>query len=206
VVYAAGFPTGVKRVPTRAFVGVDGGEGANVIAHERNRVTFVANDEGERAAVALAHDDNALALAGEVGFQAAVLAVLFPVFRLVVAAEVGAIDLNNAVELAGAVLKRHGFPQLVREDERRLVLNVQYFRRMECMMPDSEWEAKVKGLFKGELKRRGVSYNQLVEKLAAVGVTETEPNIRNKLARGKFTAIFLVQVLEAIGATSLPLD
>ena len=67
-------------------------------------------------------------------------------------------------------------------------------------MADTEWEAKVKGLLKGELKRRGVSYNQLVEKLAAIGVVDSEPNIRNKLARGKFTAVFLIQCLEAIGA------
>jgi hypothetical protein len=73
-------------------------------------------------------------------------------------------------------------------------------------MADTEWEARVKGLLKAELKRRGVSYNQLVEKLAAIGVSETEPNIRNKLARGKFTAVFLVQCLEAIGATSLRLS
>ncbi len=66
-------------------------------------------------------------------------------------------------------------------------------------MADTEWEAKVKGLLKGELKRRNVSYGQLVEKLAAIGVVDSEPNIRNKLSRGKFTAVFLVQCLQAIG-------
>ena len=73
-------------------------------------------------------------------------------------------------------------------------------------MADTEWEAKVKGLLKGELKRRGVSYKQLVEKLAEIGVVDSEPNIRNKLARGKFTAVFLLQCLEAIGASSLRLS
>lgn len=73
-------------------------------------------------------------------------------------------------------------------------------------MADTEWEAKVKGLLKGELKRRNVSYAQLVEKLAAIGVVDSEPNIRNKLSRGKFTAVFLIQCLEAVGATSLRLD
>jgi hypothetical protein len=77
---------------------------------------------------------------------------------------------------------------------------------MEWHMPDTGWEAKVKGLLKGELKRRGVTYQQLVEKLAAIGVVDSEPNIRNKLARGKFTAVFLVQCLEAIGASSLRLS
>ena len=74
------------------------------------------------------------------------------------------------------------------------------------MQDNSMWEARVKGMLKAELKRRSVSYNELVEKLAAIGVIETEPNIRNKLARGKFTAVFLVQCLEAIGATSLRLS
>ncbi len=73
------------------------------------------------------------------------------------------------------------------------------------MADNSEWEAKVKGLLKGELKRRGVSYKELVEKLAVIDVVDTEPNIRNKLARGKFTAVFLLQCLEAIGANSLRL-
>lgn len=74
------------------------------------------------------------------------------------------------------------------------------------MATNSEWETKVKGLLKGELKRRGVTYAQLVDKLAAVGVVDSEPNIRNKLARGKFTAVFLVQCLTAIGADHLRLD
>jgi hypothetical protein len=74
-------------------------------------------------------------------------------------------------------------------------------------MPDKNaWEARVQGLLKGELKKRGVTYAQLVEKLEAIGVSETEPNIRNKLARGKFTAAFFLQCLEAIGCSSLRLS
>lgn len=71
---------------------------------------------------------------------------------------------------------------------------------------DRQWEEMVKGLLKGELKKRGVTYAQLVGKLADIGVVDSEPNIRNKLARGKFTAVFLVQCLEAIGASSLRLS
>jgi hypothetical protein len=70
---------------------------------------------------------------------------------------------------------------------------------------DTEWEAKVKGLLKGELKRRNVSYGQLVEKLATIGVVDSEPNIRNKLSRGKFTAVFLIQCMQAIDARELRL-
>lgn len=74
------------------------------------------------------------------------------------------------------------------------------------MVADRAWEDKVKALLKAELKRKGVTYAQLVGKLADLGVMETEPNIRNKLARGKFTAVFLIQCLAAIGTTTLRLS
>ena len=77
---------------------------------------------------------------------------------------------------------------------------------MQEARTDKEWEEMVKGLLKGELKKRGVTYAQLVGKLAGIGVMDSEPNIRNKLARGKFTAVFLCQCLEAIGASSLRLS
>ncbi|MGV3511298.1 MAG: DUF6471 domain-containing protein [Novosphingobium sp.] len=39
-----------------------------------------------------------------------------------------------------------------------------------------------------------------------MGVMDSELNIRNKISRGKFTAVFLIQCLEAIGASSLRLQ
>lgn len=62
-----------------------------------------------------------------------------------------------------------------------------------------EYETRAKNLLKGELKRKGVTYAQLSEKLAVLGVTETERNLNNKISRGGFTAAFLLQCLEAIG-------
>src|SRR5690242_14599444 len=62
-----------------------------------------------------------------------------------------------------------------------------------------DWQAQVKGLLKAELKRRNLSYADLAEKLAAVGVKDNERNLSNKIARGTFTAVFFVQCLEAIG-------
>jgi len=66
-----------------------------------------------------------------------------------------------------------------------------------------EYETRAKNLLKGELKRRGVTYAQLAEKLATVGVTENERNLNNKISRGGFSAAFMLQCLEAIGASSL---
>ena len=73
-------------------------------------------------------------------------------------------------------------------------------------MAETDWTEKVKGMLKAELKRRNVSYAQLVEKLAEIGVKDNEPNIRNKIARGSFTAVFFVQCLAAIGVQAVRLD
>ncbi|WP_375566531.1 DUF6471 domain-containing protein [Oceaniradius stylonematis] len=74
-------------------------------------------------------------------------------------------------------------------------------------MPErTDWEAKASNLLKAELKRKGVTYAQLVENLAEIGVDEKEANIKNKLSRGKFTAAFFLQCLSAIGSQQLHLD
>lgn len=70
----------------------------------------------------------------------------------------------------------------------------------------NEWDAKAANLLKAELKRKGVTYAGLVEKLAEIGVEEKEVNVRNKLSRGKFTAAFFLQCLSAIGTQQLHLD
>ena len=68
-----------------------------------------------------------------------------------------------------------------------------------------EFEGKAKNILKGELKRRGITYAGLVEKLATIGVQETERNLANKISRGGFTAAFFLQVMQAIGADSVRL-
>nr|WP_277020362.1 DUF6471 domain-containing protein [Aurantimonas coralicida] len=55
------------------------------------------------------------------------------------------------------------------------------------------------------MARRGVTYAQLANRLAEIGVDENERNLRNKVSRGKFTAGFLLQCLTAIGVQQLQL-
>jgi hypothetical protein len=69
-----------------------------------------------------------------------------------------------------------------------------------------DWQALVKGLLKAELKRRDLSYADLAEKLAAIGVKDSERNISNKISRGSFTAVFFVQCMEAIGVKTIHLE
>lgn len=68
-----------------------------------------------------------------------------------------------------------------------------------------EYETRAKNLLKGELKRRGITYAMLAEKLAEIGVVENERNLNNKISRGGFTAAFLLQCLTAIEVSELRL-
>ena len=71
---------------------------------------------------------------------------------------------------------------------------------------ERDWVGDTKRLLRGEMVKRGVSYAQLVEKLGAIGISETEANLRNKISRGGFTGAFLIQCLTAMGVTALRLE
>jgi hypothetical protein len=74
------------------------------------------------------------------------------------------------------------------------------------MPTKSEWEIGAANLLKSAITRKGLTYAQVAERLAAEGVTETEASIRNKLSRGTFSAVFLLQCLKAIGIETLRMD
>lgn len=66
-------------------------------------------------------------------------------------------------------------------------------------MPDqSDWEAKAANILKAELKRQGVTYAQLAELIG-----DKEPNVRNKLSRGKFSAAYMLQCFAAIDVSEV---
>lgn len=64
----------------------------------------------------------------------------------------------------------------------------------------------VKAILKAELKRRGLTYADLVVRLAAHGVVESEANLRNKISRGAFTATFFMQCLIAAGCDHVRIE
>ena len=74
------------------------------------------------------------------------------------------------------------------------------------MKAQAEWENEVKGMLKAEIKRRNMTYEQLAEKLAEIGVHDSARNIINKINRGSFSAVFFVQCLRAIGCGSLSIE
>lgn len=70
---------------------------------------------------------------------------------------------------------------------------------------DKQYQDKAKGLLRAEIARRNLSYEDLAQKLAAIGVEDTARNLSNKIARGGFSAGFMLQCLEAMGVETLRL-
>ena len=65
------------------------------------------------------------------------------------------------------------------------------------------WEVEARRILRAELARTGVGYKTLVVRLAALGIEESEANLSNKIARGKFSFVFFLQCMKAIGVESV---
>jgi 3-mercaptopyruvate sulfurtransferase SseA len=65
---------------------------------------------------------------------------------------------------------------------------------------------KIVNPLKSRLRRKGVTYVQIVEKLEAVGISNQEVIVANKLSRGKFSAAFMLACLKAIQTEHLHLE
>jgi hypothetical protein len=63
---------------------------------------------------------------------------------------------------------------------------------------EKEWGAKASRFVKAELKRAGIGYKELAERLNAHGLEETETSITGKLARGTFATSFFLAVLTVL--------
>lgn len=73
-------------------------------------------------------------------------------------------------------------------------------------MKNTDWNKLASGIIKAELKRRDISYEQLVTMLEAIGIQETHASILNKMSRGSFQFTFFLQCAAAIGIKNLRLD
>jgi hypothetical protein len=73
-------------------------------------------------------------------------------------------------------------------------------------MNDIDWSGMVKGMLKAEIKRRNLTYESLSARLADYGVRETPQNLRTKISRGGFSAVFFIQCMKAVGCQTLRID
>lgn len=62
----------------------------------------------------------------------------------------------------------------------------------------NSWEEETRNMLRAEMRRRGVNFKALQERLEALGVHETSVNLSNKMARGKFSFAFALQCMAAM--------
>lgn len=68
---------------------------------------------------------------------------------------------------------------------------------------DEDARQFVKNTLRSEMAKRGMTYRDLADALEKMGLPEEEKNLRNKVARGTFTAAFFMQCLRAVGASKI---
>lgn len=71
------------------------------------------------------------------------------------------------------------------------------------MLNSDGWESLARNMLRAELMCRGLSYAKLVEALRDIGIEETEAAIKNKVSRGRFSFVFFLQAMVAIGAEGM---
>jgi hypothetical protein len=75
-------------------------------------------------------------------------------------------------------------------------------------MPAKEKEIadKLRRFLKAEMKRADISYKRLAKRLTEHGLEETETGIASKMARGTFSATFLIACLAVLERDGIRLD
>lgn len=70
---------------------------------------------------------------------------------------------------------------------------------------EKEWALKASRFLKAEIKRAGLNYRDVAEKLSAHGMRETEGSVGAKIARGSFAVTFWLACLAVLelGETTL---
>lgn len=58
-------------------------------------------------------------------------------------------------------------------------------------------------ILKAELARDGLTYQDLIKKLSAIGIHEEYKSVANKIGRGTFSFIFFIQCMKALGKHDL---
>lgn len=71
---------------------------------------------------------------------------------------------------------------------------------------NDEWAELAKRHLKATLKRHGVGYADLAQRLTEMGLPETEGSVTVKINRGAFPAWWLMAVARAVGAHTLHLE
>lgn len=70
-------------------------------------------------------------------------------------------------------------------------------------METEEWNKLSCNLLKSELAKAGIGYEELIKRLAEIGVTESYKGIANKINRGTFSFSFFMQCMKALSQKTI---
>ncbi|MDD5272365.1 MAG: DUF6471 domain-containing protein [Methylovulum sp.] len=69
-----------------------------------------------------------------------------------------------------------------------------------------DWNKVASGTLKAELARASIGYEELTERLAAIGIEETYKAVAAKINRGSFSFAFFVQCMKALGIDNIRIN
>lgn len=72
-------------------------------------------------------------------------------------------------------------------------------------MTDEEWKQYAAQTLKAELAKAGAGYEDLIQRLHAIGVDESYKGIASKINRGTFSFLFFAQCMKALGKNDIRL-
>lgn len=72
-------------------------------------------------------------------------------------------------------------------------------------MTDDEWKQYAAQTLKAELAKAGVGYEDLIQRLHAIGVDESYKGIASKINRGTFSFLFFAQCMKALDKAEIRL-
>lgn len=72
-------------------------------------------------------------------------------------------------------------------------------------MKDDDWNRQATTLMKIELARASIGYEELVNRLQAIGVSESYTGIAAKINRGTFSFAFFIQCMKALSISNIQL-
>ena len=71
---------------------------------------------------------------------------------------------------------------------------------------DTDWHKLAITTIKVELTKANIGYEELVQRLAAMGIQESYTGIAAKINRGTFSFMFFMQCMKAINKNTITLD
>lgn len=66
-----------------------------------------------------------------------------------------------------------------------------------------DWHIEARRILRAELVRKGISVEELAQRLASMGIDESPKSLSVKISRGKFQLAFFLECVTAMGSDAV---